>query len=244
MRSRCLRTSAAIFVAAAVLYLGAPPLTKYLIARNFTEVSLEERTAAYLQRSAETLSRIDAVSVGVSVRHDTLRHAFDTNIDNWLARLLAGPVEGVGTITLVDHTLTMGLQDMAIDVQGDVHLVLPQYDASVTAHLNIHILPYLDGAELVYIPTLANLRLLSLETRALAWWPFDLAAAANRALALCLDAINGAIDEQRHRLPTPRLPGKPTRVHIQRDGQRSETTPAVVGRIRDPDRRPRGRGNR
>ena len=191
----------AIVLVATGGYLGATPLAKYLIEKNFDEITINDRFEEYSQKSANALSHINDVSFAISVSLETLKETFDVSIDEAFLQLASRASPLLGAIEFPDHSLKFFTEPMAIAIRGNVEVALTDYGASIQFYVDIRAFARFEKDNVVYVPVLANIDILDIDVAALAWWPFSLVDAANHALSLSIGAINGAIEEQRQAVP-------------------------------------------
>ena len=196
-----------IFVGLAILavvvggYLGATPLAKYLIEKNFDEITISDRFEDHLQESGDALSQIKDVSFAISVSLETLKEIFDIGIDDAFTKLAARPGHLLGAIEFPDHSLELFTESMGIAVRGNVEVALRDYGALIQFYVDIRAFARIEKDNIVYVPVLASIEMLDIDVAALTWWPFSIVDAANHALSLSIGAINGTIEEQRQTVP-------------------------------------------
>ena len=199
-RSVSVAAALVLFFAFGVL-LFAEPIVRSLIKGSFDTVSFEDRVSKFRARSVAALEPIDMGDLLISVSADTLRAGASSAIDQRLSGLEVSGVDPVGTIEVVNHDLDVVLDEMFAAVIGTIRLTAPERDLSVEVALDIAFLAQVVDGQIVYVPALRSIELLSVDSPFLSRWPFSLAPIVTTIAQASVDAINGALREERVDLP-------------------------------------------
>ena len=201
MARKHLSTLIIVLLLAAGAYLAMTPLAKYIISKSFTSISIDQRMNDYLRQSNYSLSLMHRADIVISIGPATLDRLFDKTISIAIEQISTKQVPGVGKIDVQHHTLAASLNPMATAIRGNLQLAIPDHEVTLTAYIDIRVFARFDQNQLVYVPALATVRILDFETQAIPWWPPGTLHVANQALSWSIDAINGAISEQREPIP-------------------------------------------